>query len=128
MVGARRRRPGSPAVPARACGRPRCGVVDLHRQPDVLRRGQERDQVGLLEDEAQVLAAEGAHVDGARGPSNTGVPPMAMRPVVGGWISADGGQQRGLARAAGAEQATISPRATASVASRTATTSVWPLP
>ena len=42
------------------------GAVELQDQRDVLLRGQERDQIVLLEDEADVLPAEGAHVDAGR--------------------------------------------------------------
>ena len=88
-------------------------VVDLHRQAHVLRRRQERDQVGLLEDEAQVLAAEAADVDlRLRWLSKTVLPPMTMRPALGGRIRPMSVSSVDLPAPLGPSRATISPRAT----------------
>ena len=71
-------------APARGVAAAR--AVQLHHQRDVLLRGEERDQVVLLEDEADVAAAERAHVDAGPAVVVDLTPFITMRPAVGSRI------------------------------------------
>ena len=83
----------------------RSGVVDFERDLHVLQRGEERDEIGLLKNEAEVLAAEGAQVHQRLWPVHHRL--AADGDLAGGRRidQRHRGEQRGLARAAGAEHA-----------------------
>jgi len=105
-----------------------CGVVDFEGDLHVLQSGEKGDEIGLLKNEAQVLAAKARRSTSGRGPSSTGVPLMVTWPLVGGLISAMAVRMVDFPEPLGPSMPTASPRAICSVASRMAMTSVWPLP
>ncbi len=79
-------------------------VVDFEGDGDVFEGGEEGDEVGLLEDEAEVLTAVGAEVD--EGALAVEDPLSAEGEAAGGGgvDEADGGEEGGFAGAAGAEE------------------------
>ena len=82
----------------------RGSVVDFQRDLDILHRGEERDEIGLLKNKAEVLAAEGAQVHERTRSIQHGL--AADGDLAGGRRidQRDRGQQRGFARTARAEQ------------------------